>query len=295
MSGLCRSQVSVAVGEVVTVAAIWSSSFVAVKFLLEYTGPFTVGGLRYFGAFLLLAPWLARAGWGRGLSKPLWGRLAVLGVAQYAVGNGALFAALKVLPATSGSLALCLVPVPVLLLGIAWLGERPRPRQLVGLTAAVGGSVLFFGPGLGNGTAWAIGLLVVALTAFAVFPVVAREVARGGAVGNLVLTGLPLGIGGGLLVVVGGLVEGVPRLPLSAWGVVLGLAAVNTVVAYLLFNHALRRLAAVEANVVLNLTPLGTALLAWAALGERLTGLQVAALCVVVVGVTLVQWRRRGR
>lgn len=70
------------------------------------------------------------------------------------------------------------------------------------------------------------------------------------------------------------------------------MAAVNTAFAYLLFNHALRQLTATEANVILNLSPLGTALLAWATLGEHLLAMQWGAMGVVVAGVTLAQWKQ---
>lgn len=82
-------------------------------------------------------------------------------------------------------------------------------------------------------------------------------------------------------------------MPLHAWAIILGLAIVNTLAAYLLFNHSLRRLQAVEANVMLNLSPLGTALIAWGALGERLLPIQIAAMLLVVTGASLAQWRRR--
>ncbi|MCR4392433.1 MAG: EamA family transporter [Candidatus Acetothermia bacterium] len=282
-----------ALAEAVLVAAIWSSSFVGVKYTLVYAGPLTVAGLRYFLAFVLLCPWLWRDRKALSeLPRSLWGRFAVMGISQYSVGNGALFWALRFIPATAGSLVLSLVPVPVLLLGILRLGEWPRPAQVVGLGAAIGGSVLFFMPELGPGAPLALAVLAVALLGFAVFPVLGREVARDRLAGNVALTGVPLGIGGGLVLVAALATEGMPRLPPSGWGVIVGLSAVNTALGYLLFNHALRQLTAVEANVIVNLSPLGTALLAWATLGERLTAIQVGAMVAVVAGVTLVQWKR---
>jgi drug/metabolite transporter (DMT)-like permease len=133
---------------------------------------------------------------------------------------------------------------------------------------------------------------MVALVAFAVLPVWGREVARDRLAGNVALTGLPLAIGGGLVLIAGLSWEGLPRLPPLGWGVIVGLAAVNTAFAYLLFNHALRQLTATEANVILNLSPLGTALLAWATLGEHLLAMQWGAMGVVVAGVTLAQWKQ---
>jgi drug/metabolite transporter (DMT)-like permease len=277
--------------EAVITALIWSSSFIGVKVVLRYTGPLTTAGLRYFIAFLLLSPWL----WQHWRSSPhltrgQWSRFTLIGLFQYTIGNGALFFALKTLSATTGSLALCLVPIPVLLLGLVRLKERPRPLQLLALSITIGGSVLFFSP---NGVEFrdplALGLLGVAILSFSAFPVLVREVARSHKVDNIVLTGIPLGIGGGLLLLLAFIWEGIPRMPFFAWGVILGLALVNTLFAYLLYNHALRHLSAIEANVMLNLIPLGTALIAWGTLGERLLPVQIVAMFLSVVGASLVQ------
>jgi len=144
------------------------------------------------------------------------------------------------------------------------------------------------------GDATALGALAVAILAFAVLPVVGRELARDQSVGTIPLTAIPLGIGGGVLLVMALGWEGLPRLPLPAWGIVGGLALVNTALAYLVYNHALRSLTATEANVILNLSPLGTALLAWVTLGETLSPLRIVALATVLLGAGLVQVRRGG-
>lgn len=119
----------------------------------------------------------------------------------------------------------------------------------------------------------------------------AREIARSRQVDNITLTGIPLGIGCGFLLLLAALTEGIPHMPFFVWGVIFGLALVNTLLAYLLYNHSLRHLTAVEANVILNLTPLGTAIIAWATLGERLVSIQITGMVLVVVGVSLIQER----
>ncbi len=284
---------TVALAEVVAVAIIWSSSFVVVKIVLKYTGPFTVAGLRYFLAFLVLTPWLwrRRAAFGH-VAAPVKRRLLLIGVTQYLLGNGALFLSLKTLPATTASLAMCLTSIPVLVLSRVLLKERLHPLQMAGVAAAIVGSVLFFWRGCAVGGRLAMGALGISVISFAAFPVLVRKTARDKTVGTIILTGIPLGSGGTLLLVVALLVEGVPSLPLTVWGLILGLALVNTLLGYLLFNHGLRQLGAVEANVLLNLSPLATALIAWGMLGERLVPLQIAAMALVSVGASLAQRRK---
>jgi len=281
------------IGEVFLVAGIWGSSFVGVKVVLGYAGPLTVAALRYSMAAAILLPWvLGRGGISPRLPLRTWIRLAAIGVSQYAVGNGALFLALRAISSTGASLAISLVPIPVLLLEVAYLKERPSRIHLLGILVAVFGSFLFFSSGLEPIPGGAICLLALATVSFAVMPVLGRDLARARAVSNTALTAIPLTLGGGLLLVIAAVTEGVPDIPLPMWGIIVGLALVNTLAAYLLFHHALHRLRAGEANVLLNLTPVATALIAWGALGDRLACSQVAAMAVVILGASLAQLRR---
>ena len=135
----------------------------------------------------------------------------------------------------------------------------------------------------------------MAILNFAVLPVVGRKLSRDKAIGNAGLTGIPLAIGGATLIVIAVLVEGIPHLPATTWAVILGLALVNTLGGYLLFNHALQRVHAGEANVLLSLTPMSTAVIAWGAFGDRLTALQLFAMAIVVAGAGLAQRRAAQR
>jgi drug/metabolite transporter (DMT)-like permease len=280
--------------EVILASVIWGSSFVGVKLALDDAGPFTIAALRYSIAAVLLIPFI---NWRRLLKSQmtpgLWGRFIAIGLSQYTVGNAALFLALRMIPATSGSLALSLCPIPVWAFGVFFLRERPNALQVVGTAAAIGGSLLFFRSGLVPIPASAIGLLLVAILSFAVLPVLGRKLSKARNLGTSAITGVPLAIGGGVLIVIALVIEGVPHLPASTWTIILGLAVVNTVGAYLLFNHALQQMGAGEANVLLSLTPLSTAAIAWGVFGERMTALQLCAMAIVIGGIALAQRRTR--
>lgn len=289
------------VTEALLTAAIWSSSFVGVKVVLAYTGPFTTGGLRYFIAFLLSIPFLImkrgskRRALSSRLTKAEWLQLSAMGIFQYTIGNAALFFALKTISATSGSLALSLVPIPVLIISSIFLHERPRGLQLIGVLITIGGSLLFFSPGIKAQQPIAFIALGITAISFSVFPILARRVARDRSMDNITLTSIPLGVGGGILLVLALLIEGLPRMPLQAWGIIMGLATVNTLLAYLLYNHSLQHLTAVQVNVMLNLSPIGTALIAWGALGERITLFQMVAMFMIIAGASLTQRRTPNR
>ena len=99
----------------------------------------------------------------------------------------------------------------------------------------------------------------------------------------------PLAVGGGSLLIVGWAVEGWPTATLEGAAIVGWLALVNTAIAYLIYNHALQRLTALQMNLILNLSPFVTAGLAFLLLGERLTLLQGIGLVVAIVGVAVAQ------
>jgi drug/metabolite transporter (DMT)-like permease len=287
-----------AVLESLLVAGIWASSFVGVKYVLDYTGPFSAGGLRYFIAFIMSVPFLLKR-WsnrnrpGLGLRSSELKKLSAMGIFQYTIGNAALFYALKTVSSTGGSLALSLVPIPVLIISSLFLHERARGLQLVGVVIAIGGSLLFFLPGFKQQDPMALIALGITVISFSVFPVLSRSFARDGRLDTITLTSIPLGIGGGALFVIALIVEGFPHMPLHGWAVILGLATVNTFLAYLLYNHSMRRLTAVQVNVMLNISPIGTALIAWGTLGERISPLQMVAMFMIIAGAFLVQKRPR--
>ena len=270
--------------------AIWGSSFVIAKVGLREMGPLTLAGLRYFVAFLMLMPFLVRrlAANGRP-SRALLLRLALLGLSAYLVGNGCFFTALQVVPSTTVSFLMGLIPILILAGSLLWLKENPSWRQVIGMVICLVGTALFFLPGL-QPQGWSgIPILGVGIVGFGFFGLLSRSIARERNVDSLTLTAIPLAIGGGSLLAVALPIEGLPRLTTSAIGIVLLLALVNTAIAYLLYNHALQSLTALQMNLVLNLSPFVTALLAWVILGEALTPVQWAGMVVATVGVALAQ------
>lgn len=140
-----------------------------------------------------------------------------------------------------------------------------------------------------------IAIVAVGLVGNAAYGMLGQEVAKTKQVDTLALTAIPLAFGGGMLLPIALSIEGVPRFSTIGWGIVLWLAMVNTACVYLLYNHALCVLAAFELSVILNLTPLVTALLAWLFLGERLSLIQLIGMVTVIGGVVLVQWGKQSR
>jgi drug/metabolite transporter (DMT)-like permease len=279
--------------EALLVTVIWSSSFVIVKFGLETLGPLTIAALRYsLGALVLLPFMLINRGQRKPISKNLWLRLIIIGISSYTIGNGALFWGLKYIPATTGSFLMGLIPLLVLIGGAIFLRETPTKWQTLGVFISLAGSAIFFSGGLKTGEPKGIIILALGLIGFMAFSLLGRGIAREKSLDTLVLTTLPLIIGGLTTICLALVIEGVPHFTMRALWVVLWLAFVNTALGYLLYNHSLRELTALEMNMVMNMTPIFTALLSWILLGERLGLLQGLGMVVMIGGVIMVQ---RGR
>lgn len=182
-----------------------------------------------------------------------------------------------------------LVPLLVLITSMLWLKENPARRQFVGILVGLAGFVLFFSAGLKNGEPIGIGIVAVGLAGNAAFGVIGRDIARERQVDTLSLTAIPLAFGATMLLPLAFLIEGLPAFSMKAYGIILLLAVVNTACVYTLYNHALEVLAAFEMSMLVNLTPLITALWAWLLLGEHLSIIQLGGMISVITGTVLVQ------
>jgi drug/metabolite transporter (DMT)-like permease len=273
--------------EAIFVVFLWSASPPLVKLALEHLSPLQLAGIRYFSASILLLPVLLVNSRQilRKLTRGSWLRLALMGIFAYPIGNGLLFWGLETLPATTSSFLLSAIPIYTLVLGIFWLNERPNWLQGVGFVLALSGGVIFFGMHIEGADVMAVVASLVGGISLSIFGLMARDFVRKGEVNSTVLTAVPMFVGGGLLMLAAPVKE-VPPLP--EIGIVAWLAIINSALAYMLWNHALKRLQAFEISIVGNLMPIGTALIAPLMLGENVPARAWVGMSVALAGVMLV-------
>ena len=275
------------------VTFLWSTSWVLIKIGLKDIPAISFAGMRYTLAFLLLAPAVLASATRReelrqlGLSD--WLRLSLLGVVFYSVAQGAQFLALVFLPAVTLSLILSFSPAAVALLGAGFLGERLTRRQWVGLGFFLLGAAIYFLPLAASLRFTGLAVAAVCLLANSYASLLGRAVNRRGDVHPLLVTIVSMGVGSLLLLAVGFIVEGVPRLDLTGWGIVCWLALVNTAFAFTIWNHTLRSLTAFESTLVNNTMLIQIAFLAWVFLGEPISAREGVGLLLAALGVILVQ------
>ena len=288
-----------AVLQALFVTFLWSTSWVLIKIGLEDLPALPFAGLRYTIAFLCLLPFAARSGQLeplRKLSAGTWARLLLLGLLFYSITQGAQFVSLFYLPAVTVSMMLSFTTVLVALIGIFALHERPAAIQWGGTGLYLAGVLVYFYPLLlPQGELFGFAIAVVGVLANALSSILGRHVNRSGELEPLAVTVVSMGVGGLVLLASGIAIQGLPRLTLAHWGIILWLAIVNTALAFTLWNHTLRTLSAMESSIINNTMLIQIAMLAWLFLDEPLSWRMVLGMILAALGTLLVQIRRQPR
>ncbi len=284
-----------AVFQALFVTFLWSTSWVFIKIgLKDDLPPLTFAGLRYTLAFLCLLPIVLRrpalVASIRQMNGRTWVTMVVLGLVYYAANQGAQFVGLALLPATTVNLLLSFAAVVVTLLSIVLLSEQPTRLQWIGVGLYLLGAVTYFYP-VALPPDQILGVLVVigGLLSNAGATLIGRKINREGHFHPLVVTTISMGVGSLVLLVIGIITQGFPRLTLPQWGIVGWLALVNTAFAFTLWNHTLRTLSAMESSIINNAMLIQIPILAWLFLGEGLTIKQVIGFGLAGLGILVVQ------
>ncbi|MDP2814083.1 MAG: DMT family transporter [Erysipelotrichaceae bacterium] len=277
------------------VTFLWSTSWVLIKVGLVDIPALPFAGLRYLFASLFLFIYMLASKKMHlisSLSKQQWKTLLIYGFVLITLTQGAQFLALSMLPAVTLSLFLNMSPIFVLFLGYFFLNETINRVQLFGIILFFLGIIIYFYQvDLGNNLQ---GLLLATFGVFinAIAAVYGRSINAKKDIDPMVITMVITGFGSIFLLLGGIAIQGVPVLNFQGWLIVGWLAAVNTALAFTLWNVALRELKAVEANTINNTMLIQIALLAAIFLNESLSARQWLAIAVVAVGVWLVQLRK---
>lgn len=286
-----------AVLQALFVTFLWSTSWVFIKFGLADIPALTFAGLRYTLAFLCLLPFVVRSSHVaslRTLSRWGWVRLICLGLLFYTLTQGAQFLGLAYLPAITMNLLLSFTTVVVALLGIILLNEQPNSLQWAGTALYLIGVLIYFYPA-DIPTYQLFGLVValVGVLANAFSSILGRYVNRSGDISPLAVTVVSMGIGAVVLLAIGIIVQGLPRLSLLNWAIIFWLAIANTAFAFTLWNHTMRTLTAMESSIINSTMLIQIPILALLFLAEQITWREGIGMLLAGAGILIVQFRRR--
>lgn len=286
-----------AVLQALFVTFLWSTSWVLIKIGLQDIPALTFAGVRYVLALICLLPFLFhsfRLHGFQNISSREYLYLVFLGLLLYTVTQGAQFLGLAYLPSMTVSLLLNFTTIVVALMSIPLLAERPTPLQWSGIALSFLGITVYLcpSPPFGNQIV-GMTVMIVGVLANAGASVLGRQLNRDANIPPLTVTGISMGIGAPVLLLVGILTQGLPDLNWTNWLIISWLAVVNTAFAFTLWNHTLRTLSAVESNIINGTMLVQIGILAWLFFGERLSWRQALGIALAGIGALIVQIHRR--
>jgi probable blue pigment (indigoidine) exporter len=263
---------------------IWGSTYVVTTELLPPDRPITAAVLRTVPAGLLLLLLSA----GRPPAVGEWPRLVLLSILNIGLFQALLFVSAYRLPgglaAVVGSLQ------PLMMMGLVWAVDRQPPKTVAigaGLVGIPGMAALLLSP---HSATDPLGIAAAAAGAASMAAGTYLSRRRPGDPPLLPFTGWQLLLGGVMLAPVAWAVD--PPLPALTTPQLLAYAYLSlfgALIAYLFWFRGITRLPSVAVSSLGLLSPVTAALIGWALLGERLSGLSLAGFVAVLGSVLLVQ------
>lgn len=288
----------------IATVSLWGASFPLTKAALAWVGPTAIAFLRWLIAAAALFIWLAHS---RQLDRAMallradGGRVFWVALAGITLFYFLENSALQFTTATNAGVLANLTAVFMVLIGVAWLKERPNALEWSALAIAfVGagavsqgaGHLAIAGPGLLGDL-----LMVVATLFAALYSIGGKQLAEANGA-DVVLADVAL-VGSALLLPlalweVGGPAgaAGLLHLPPAAWSALLLLGLGAGALANIWWLRILAATTAARAGMTLFLIPVISTAVAVLALGEPLTPLVVIGGGLVLAGVALVEQNR---
>lgn len=276
-----------------TVYVVWGSTYLAIRFAVDTLPPFTMAGVRFLTAGLLLVAWTRYRGVERATAVH-WKTAAIISGLMLVAGNGVLAWAEQTVPSGVAALIVALVPLwMVLLTALRPGGKRPSGMVVLGLVLGFLGLAYLIGPSeivggadLDRLGAWAI---VFAAFAWAVGSVYATTAPQHPSA--FLSAGLQMTTGGVMLLITGFLLgERIAWATVTMQSVLaLGyLILFGSILAYTAYNWLLRNADTAKVSTYAYVNPIVAVLLGWGLGGEVLSVRVMIAASVIVGAVALI-------
>jgi len=278
-------------GMVVAVYALWGGNFVFSKIALkEIPGALAAGLRTVIAAALLLLVYKNRRNERPPLRRHEYPRLCIIGVCGIAINQICFLIGLSLTSAGHAALVIGLTPFMVLFL--AWFrgSEILTWKRAVGLAIAVGGMMLLQKPSASAQAASLLGdvLILAAGLSFAVYTVFGKEIAAEH--GGMAVISVSYAAGGLFLLPM--TLFFASRFDFSsvsaeAWAAFAYMTVISSVLCYIGWIYALKRLPASRLSAFSYLQPLVATAMALPLLGEPVTASLVSGGGLIMAGVFL--------
>jgi drug/metabolite transporter (DMT)-like permease len=267
---------------------LWGLAPVATRAVVSQLSVLPLLVFRLGVAGILLLPWALPVF--RRLRLRTAGRLLAAGFLGLTGYTLPVTAGLRWLPAATAGPLLATEPVWVMVLSVAFLGQRFRARAWIGCAVAMGGVVTLADPAAvasahGDRLIAGTGLVLAGTLAFAAYTIVLRPLSE--TYGAVPATAASTVAGALPYLALAGTVS-LPRLAgltAAAGGELAFLAAGSSVLGMLLWNRAVLAAGSARVSVLLYLEPVVSVAAAMMLLGEQLTAATIAGGLLILAGV----------
>jgi drug/metabolite transporter (DMT)-like permease len=278
----------------VVLSVLWGGSFFFNGVVLRELPPFTVVFLRVTIAAIILLPglWIYRLGFPRVFSdwKPFFAVALFNNVLPFSL----IVTGQTYIPSGLASILNATTPLFTVAVMAAAGEEKLSARRVAGVIAGLIGVIILHGDHLGFASGQGFGILLCLAGAFSYG--ISALIARRHLVDTppLATATFQMLASVAMMTVVAGVVERPWQLPLpgaSTWLAVLGLAALSTALAYIVFFQILRRSGATNVMLVTLLIPVTAILLGYLALGESISLREIFGALVIGSALLLIDGR----
>jgi drug/metabolite transporter (DMT)-like permease len=280
-------------------SVLWGGSFFFNGVVLRELPPLTLVLLRVALASIFLLPllWIYRIRFPSGISG--WTPFIAIGLFNNVLPFSLIVAGQTYIPSGLASILNATTPLFTVVVMAAAGEEKLLARRIAGVIVGLIGVVILHG-GLGgkgfeNGQGIGILLCLAGAFSYGLSALLARR---------LLSNSPPLGTATfqllastAMMIVVAGLVERPWQLPMpaaSTWFAVIGLAALSTALAYIVFFQILRRSGATNVMLVTLLIPVTAILLGYLVLGEQISSREIFGALVIGSALLLIDGRVLG-
>lgn len=275
---------------------VWAYSWIVMKQMLRYVGPFDFVALRYFGGSLVLLAALALRG--ESLRPPPLRLTLAIGLFQ-TTGFQAL-AQWALVTGGAGRVSLLSYTMPFWAVLLAWwvLRERPSRRQWLGVALAAAGLLAVVEPWRGLGGMHSTVLAILGGASWATGTVLSKRMFELHAPSPLAFTAWQMLLGSLLLAAIALVV---PSRPIEwAPAFIAGLAycvLLASSLAWVLWLFVLKSLPTTVASLSSLAVPVTAILMAWALLDERPDPAETIGIALILLGLWAVSGgaRKHGR
>jgi O-acetylserine/cysteine efflux transporter len=219
-----------------------------------------------------------------------------IGVLNYIIVRLLFIYSLDLLPVTTHAYLLNFVGIVTMVFSAILLKEKPKRLQILGASIAILGLWIFFYESPKEGELQGLLAILIAIISLALTNILLRNlhlIKEHGLSHNHIAT-FAVCIGSFPLIV-WGLLNDLPLLEISAvnWSIIVLNGIVANALVMTVFSQVMQHLKAYEASILAMSALIFTAIFAMPILNDYLAGAEILGIVLLLVGIGIVQWRRK--